>query len=135
MQRCYRCLAALFAAAPTGRSCRRYHRDGTKQHTPLAGGIITAAKKKAQAVANSSEMSEAMKLKTISKALRSNDSSNNRKQYVVAKKGQGNKGVRGGVMVDKRLKNDKRGMERAAKKRKSGKKGGLTGSKRRRHHK
>ena len=96
---------------------------------------LAAAKKKAQAVANSSEMSEAMKLKTISKALRSNDSGNNRKQYVVAKKGQGNKGVRGGVMVDKRLKNDKRGMERAAKKRKSGKKGGLTGSKRRRHHK
>ncbi len=95
---------------------------------------LAAAKKKAQAVANSSEMSEAMKLKSISKALRSNDNKTSRKQYVVAKKGQGNKGVKGGLMVDKRLKNDKRGMERAAKKRKNGKKGGMTGSKRRRHH-
>merc|ERR1711967_87838 len=96
---------------------------------------LAAAKKKALAVANSSEMSEAMKLKTISKALRSNDNKTSRKQYVVSKKGQGNKGVKGGVMVDKRLKNDKRGMERATKKRKNGKKGGMTGSKRRRHHK
>lgn len=95
---------------------------------------LAAAKKKAQALANSSEMSEAMKLKTISKALRSDDRKGNRKEYVVSKKGQGKKGVKGGVMVDKRMKNDKRGMERAAK-RKHGKKGGLTGSKRRRHHK
>ena len=96
---------------------------------------LAAARKKAQAVANSSEMSEAMKLKTISKALRSDDKKGSGKQYIVSKKGQGKKGVKGGVMVDKRMKNDKRGMERAAKKRKHGKKGGLTGSKRRRHHK
>lgn len=96
---------------------------------------LAAAKKKAQAVANSSEMSEAMKLKTISKALRTDDRKAGRKEYIVSKKGQGKKGVKGGVMVDKKMKSDKRGMERAAKKRKHGKKGGLTGSKRRRHHK
>ena len=95
---------------------------------------LAAAKKKAQSVANSSEMSEAMKLKSISKALRSDDNNTSRKQYVISKKGSGNKGVRGKVMVDKRLKNDKRGMERASKKRKNGKKGGLTGSRKRRHH-
>ena len=95
---------------------------------------LAAAKKAAQSVANSSEMSETMKLKSISKALRSNDN-NNGKKYVVAKKGQGKKGVKGSVMVDTRQKSDKRGMERAAKKRKNGKKGGLTGSKRRRNHK
>merc|ERR1712176_1572655 len=48
---------------------------------------LAAAKKKAQAVANSSDMSEAMKLKTISKALRSNDTKGKGKQYVVSKKG------------------------------------------------
>ena len=80
-------------------------------------------------------MSEAMKLKSISKALRSSDKNGaGKKEYVVAKKGLGNRGVRGATMVDKRMKNDKRAMERAGKKRKGGKKGGLTGSKRRRHH-
>merc|ERR1712107_860381 len=93
---------------------------------------LAAAKRKAQAIANSSDMSETMKLKSISKALRSNDKHATSKRYVVAKKGQGKKGGggKGTVTVDKRMKNDKRGMERAAKKRKSGKKGGLTGSKR-----
>jgi hypothetical protein len=42
--------------------------------------------------------------------------------------------VKGAKMVDKRLKTDKRSMDRATKKKKNGKKGGLTGSKRRRHH-
>ena len=93
---------------------------------------LTAAKKKAQAIAGSSEISESMKLKQISKALRSDDSKKGSKEYVVSKKGK--KGVKGAVMVDKRMKNDKRSMDRATKKRKSGKKGGLTGSKRRRHH-
>eukprot|EP00535_Pseudo-nitzschia_heimii_P007244 CAMPEP_0197175946 /NCGR_PEP_ID=MMETSP1423-20130617/2024_1 /TAXON_ID=476441 /ORGANISM="Pseudo-nitzschia heimii, Strain UNC1101" /LENGTH=1073 /DNA_ID=CAMNT_0042625217 /DNA_START=165 /DNA_END=3383 /DNA_ORIENTATION=- len=92
---------------------------------------LAAARKKAQVVANSSEMSEAMKLKSISKALRSDDRKGSGKQYIVSKKGQGKKGVKGGVMVDKKMKSDKRGMERATKKRKHGKKGGLTGSKRR----
>lgn len=95
---------------------------------------LASAKKKAQSVANSSEMSESMKLKSISKALRSDDNKGNRKEYVFSKKGDGKRGVRGGVNVDKRMMNDKRGMERAAKKRKNGKKGGMTGSKRRRHH-
>mmetsp|Transcript_19854 Transcript_19854/g.46301 ORF Transcript_19854/g.46301 Transcript_19854/m.46301 type:complete len:1079 (+) Transcript_19854:250-3486(+) len=96
---------------------------------------LAAAKKQAQAVANSSEMSESMKLKAISKALRTDDRKGGGKQLIVSKKGQGKKGVKGGVMVDKRMKNDKRGMERAANKRKHGKKGRLTGSKRRRNHK
>jgi len=96
---------------------------------------LASAKKKAQSVANSSDMSESMKLKSISKALRSDDKKAGRKEYVVSKKGQGKKGVKGGQMVDKRMKNDKRGLERASKKKKSGKKGGLTGGKKRRHHK
>jgi len=98
---------------------------------------LASAKKKAQSVANSSDMSEAMKLRSITKALRSEDKSTgkNGKNYVVTKKGQGKRGVKGGIMVDKTMKSDKRGMERAAKKRKGGKKGGLTGSKKRRNHK
>lgn len=93
---------------------------------------LASAKKKAQALAGSSEMSESMKLKQISKALRSADGKSGGKESIVSKKGK--KGVKGAVMVDKRMKNDKRSMERAQKKRKNGKKGGLTGSKRRRHH-
>jgi AdoMet-dependent rRNA methyltransferase SPB1 len=95
---------------------------------------LAAAKKKAEAVANSSEMSEAMKLKAISKAMRGNDASRPSKTYVVSKKGGGTKGGKGVKLVDKRMKNDKRAMDRATKKRKNGKKGGLTGSKRRRNH-
>lgn len=93
---------------------------------------LVAAKKKALALAGSSEMSEAMKLKQISKALRSADGKKGGKEVVVAKKGR--KGVKGAVTVDKRMKNDKRALERSTKKKKNGKKGGLTGSKRRRHH-
>jgi len=96
---------------------------------------LAAAKKKAQAVANSSEMSDSMKLKSISKALRSEDSKSSGKKYVVAKKSQGKYGVKGATLVDKRLRSDKRSMERSTKKKKDGKKGGLTGGKRRRHHK
>mmetsp|Transcript_8716 Transcript_8716/g.16460 ORF Transcript_8716/g.16460 Transcript_8716/m.16460 type:complete len:1159 (-) Transcript_8716:166-3642(-) len=95
---------------------------------------LAAAKKKAEAVANSSEMSEAMKLKAISKAMRGNDTSRPSKSYVVSKKGGGTKGGKGVKLVDKRMKNDKRAMDRATKKKKNGKKGGLTGSKRRRNH-
>jgi AdoMet-dependent rRNA methyltransferase SPB1 len=94
---------------------------------------LATAKKKAQAVASSSEMSESMKLKQISKALRSDEAKKGAsKQYVISKKGS--KGVKGATMVDKRLKSDKRSMERKQKTRKGGKKGGLTGSKRRRDH-
>ena len=95
---------------------------------------LAAAKKKAEAVANSSEMSEAMKLKAISKAMRGQDSSRPGKTYVVSKKGGKTKGGKGIKLVDKRMKNDKRSMDRAASKKKNGKKGGLTGSKRRRNH-
>jgi AdoMet-dependent rRNA methyltransferase SPB1 len=94
---------------------------------------LTAAKKKADSVANSSDMSEAMKLKSISKALRSTDGGKG-KEYVVAKKGGGNRGVKGTKMVDKRMKNDKRSMDRSTKKKRGGKKGGMTGSKKRRNH-
>lgn len=93
---------------------------------------LSAAKKKAQALAGSSEMSESMKLKQISKALRSSDGKKGGKEYMVAKKGR--KGVKGTISVDKRMKNDKRAMDRAQKKKKGGKKGGLVGSKRRRQH-
>jgi AdoMet-dependent rRNA methyltransferase SPB1 len=93
---------------------------------------LQSAKKQAEAVANSSEMSEAMKLKAISKALRGQDSKNAEKSYVVSKKGRGIKGGKGIALVDKRLKSDKRSMKRTDKKRKSGKQGGMVGSKKRR---
>eukprot|EP00979_Chaetoceros_neogracilis_P011714 scaffold2957_cov232-Chaetoceros_neogracile.AAC.6 len=99
-----------------------------------AKGKLSAAKKKAETVANSSEMSEAMKLKAISKAMRGNDSSRPSKSYVVSQKGGGTKGGKGIKLVDKRMKNDKRGLDRATKKRKNGKQGGMTGSKKRRGH-
>ena len=93
---------------------------------------LAAAKKKAEAVANNSDMSEAMKLKAISKALRSQDAKKPSKSYVVAKKGSlGAKGVK---LVDKRMKSDKRSLERAQKKRKKGKQNKMVGSKRRRNH-
>ena len=100
----------------------------------MAKAKLAAAKKKAAAVAGSSEMSETMKLKAISKALQKGGDNSKRpgKQYVVAKKGVAKQGGKGIKVVDKRMKNDKRSMDRA---KKGGKRGGLTGSKKRRHHK
>ncbi|CAB9518567.1 27S pre-rRNA (guanosine(2922)-2'-O)-methyltransferase [Seminavis robusta] len=95
---------------------------------------LAAAKKKAEAVANNSDMSEAMKLKAISKALRQQDTKKPSKTYVIAKKGR-SLGAKGVKLVDKRMKNDKRSMERAVKKGKKGKQNKMTGSKMRRHHK
>ncbi|GMI13933.1 hypothetical protein TrVE_jg908 [Triparma verrucosa] len=93
---------------------------------------LKAAKKKAEQVAQSSEMSETQKLKAISKAMKGRQGGEGSgKTYVVAKKNGGKQGGKGVKLVDKRLKSDKRGMDRAKKK---GKKGGLTGGKRRRHH-
>ena len=77
---------------------------------------LAAAKKKAAAVANSSDMSEAMKLKAISKAMRGHSSDTPKKRIVVAKKGGKTKGGRGVKLVDRRLKNDTRSMKRAEKK-------------------
>lgn len=96
---------------------------------------LAAAKKQADSVANNPDMSEAMKLKAISKALRGQESKKPSKTYVVAKKGRGNVGAKGVKVVDKRLKSDKRAMERSEKKRRKGKQGGLVGSKKRRNHK
>jgi AdoMet-dependent rRNA methyltransferase SPB1 len=102
---------------------------------------LAAAKKQAEAVANSNDMSEAMKLKAISKALTSgkNVGSNKKgagKKYVVAKKGRGNiGGVKGAKVVDKRMKKEKRATDRIEKTKKKGKQNGLTGSKKRRNHK
>jgi AdoMet-dependent rRNA methyltransferase SPB1 len=109
--------------------------EARARKSKMAKTKLAAAKKKAEAVANSSEMSEAMKLKAISKAMRGKEASRPGKTYVVSKKGGGNKGGKGIKLVDKREKNDKRALERINKKKKHGKKGGLTGSKRRRHHK
>ena len=87
-----------------------------------ASSALKAAKAKAAAVANSAEMSEAQKLKAISKAMRGHDTAAPGKQYVVATK-QGNRGGKGVKLVDKREKCDKRAMKRAASKKKgSGKK-------------
>ena len=109
--------------------------EARARKSKMARAKLAAAKKKAEAVANSSEMSETMKLKAISKAMRGKEASKPGKTYVVSKKGGKSKGGKGIKLVDKREKNDKRGMERATKKKKLGKKGGLTGSKRRRNHK
>ena len=76
---------------------------------------LEAAKKQAAVVANSTEMTESMKLKAISKALRGQESKRPSKTYVVAKKGRGNAGVKGVKFVDKRMKSDKRAQKRIAK--------------------
>ena len=101
----------------------------------MAKTKLAAARRKAEAVANSGEMSEAMKLKAISKAMRGKEAKKPGKTYVVSKKGGGTRGAKGVKLVDRREKNDKRAMERITKRKKSGKKGGLTGGKRRRNHK
>jgi AdoMet-dependent rRNA methyltransferase SPB1 len=75
---------------------------------------LAAAKKKAQALVGSSDMSEAMKLKQISKALRSADVKKGGREKIVSKKGR--KGVKGASMVDKRMKCDTRSMKRAEEK-------------------
>lgn len=106
--------------------------EARSRKNKMAKVKLAAAKKKAESVANSSEMSEATKLKAISKAMRGKEASRPGKTYVVSKKGGGSKGGKGVKLVDKREKSDKRSMERATKNKK---KGGLTGSKRRRHHK
>ena len=90
---------------------------------------LAAAKKKAESVANATEMTESMKLKAISKALRVQETKKPGKTYVVAKKGRANKVVKGAMLVDKRMKSDKRSMARAEKKRTKGKQN------KRRHHK
>ena len=109
--------------------------EARARKSKMAKNKLAAAKKKVEAVANSSEMSEAMKLKAISKAMRGKEASRPGKTYVVSKKGGGTRGGKGIKLVDKREKSDKRAAERIAKKKKHGKKGGLTGSKRRRNHK
>lgn len=108
--------------------------EARARKTKRAKQKLTAAKKKAETVANNPDMSEATKLKAISKAMRGQDSSRPSKTYVVAKKGNA-KGGKGIKLVDSRMKNDKRSMDRSTKKKKHGKKGGLTGSKRRKNHK
>lgn len=118
------------AAKPIAKVAEARARKNKMAKTKLA-----AAKKKAEAVANSNEMSEAQKLKAISKAMRGKEASRPGKTYVVSKKGGASKGGKGIKLVDKRERSDKRGLERKTKQKKSGKKGGLTGSKKRRHHK
>jgi hypothetical protein len=57
-----------------------------------------------------------MKLKAISKALRGQETRKPSKTYVVAKKGRASKYAKKGVkMVDRRMKSDKRGMDRKEK--------------------
>ena len=109
--------------------------EARARKSKMAKNKLAAAKKKAESVANSSEMSETMKLKAISKAMRGKEASRPGKTYVVSQKGGGSKGGKGIKLVDKREKSDKRATERITKKKKHGKKGGMTGSKRRRNHK
>ena len=109
--------------------------EARARKSKMARVKLAAAKKKAEAVSNSNEMSEAMKLRAISKAMRGKEAAKPGKTYVVSRKGGNNRGGKGVKLVDKRERNDKRAMERKAGKKKHGKKGGMTGSKRRRHHK
>ncbi|GKY95483.1 AdoMet-dependent rRNA methyltransferase spb1 [Mayamaea pseudoterrestris] len=96
---------------------------------------LAAAKKQAEGIANSSELSDAMKLKAISKALRGKEVKRPSKTYVVAKKGRGSSTSKAGTkQVDKRMKSDKRAATKIQKKAKHGKQNGMTGSKKRRHH-
>jgi AdoMet-dependent rRNA methyltransferase SPB1 len=81
---------------------------------------LASAKKQAEAVANSTEMSEAMKLRAISKALRGKDTKKPGKKYVVAKKGITGKGAKGVKVVDKRMKSDTRALQRIEKRKKNG---------------
>ena len=113
----------LIKKVAEARACKRKHLQKK----------IAAAKTKSLQIANS-EMSESLKLNAISKAMRGSEMKKPQKQYVVSKKGGSTKGRKGMTLVDKRLKNDKRATERKNKKRKKGKQGGLTGSKKRRHH-
>ena len=76
---------------------------------------LTAAKKQAESIANSSDLTESMKLKAISKALRGQTTKRPSKSYVVAKKGRGGKVGKNVKVVDKRMKSDKRGLDRAEK--------------------
>jgi len=98
---------------------------------------LSAAKKKAESIANS-EMTEALKLKAISKAMRGQEAKKPEKRYVVAKRAstaKGAGGAKGVKLVDKRMRSDKRGNERAEKRKKGkGVGGGYVGSKKRRHH-
>ena len=90
--------------------------EARARKTRRAQAKLAAAKKQAESIANSSELSESMKLKAISKALRGQASKRPGKTYVVAKKGRGGKiGGKNVKVVDKRMKSDKRGLERAEK--------------------
>mmetsp|Transcript_7282 Transcript_7282/g.8378 ORF Transcript_7282/g.8378 Transcript_7282/m.8378 type:complete len:104 (+) Transcript_7282:76-387(+) len=102
----------------------------------MARSKLSAARKKAESAANNWEMMEAMKLRAISKAMRGEKGNDTRpgRKYVVSMKGGASKGGKGIKLVDKRERSDKRGLERATNKKKNGKKGGLTGSKKRRQH-
>jgi AdoMet-dependent rRNA methyltransferase SPB1 len=93
--------------------------EARARKTRRAKTKLAAAKKQAESIANSSEISESMKLKAISKALRGQTAQKPGKTYVVAKKGRGGKaGGKGVKVVDKRMICDKRGLERAEKRKK-----------------
>jgi AdoMet-dependent rRNA methyltransferase SPB1 len=98
------------AAKPIAKVAEARARKTRRAHMKLA-----AAKKQAESIANSSELSESMKLKAISKALRGQPTKRPGKTYVVARKGGGKVGGKNVKVVDKRMKSDKRGMERAEK--------------------
>lgn len=83
---------------------------------------LKLAKKKATDIANLPDMSTREKLKSIEKTLKGAEMKKSNKVYVVSTRGgkkdaQNNKGKGKIKMVDARMKSDKRGMERAQKKR------------------
>ena len=90
--------------------------EARARKTRRAQAKLSAAKKQAESIANSADLSESMKLKAISKALRGQTAKRPGKTYVVAKKGRTGKiGGKNVKVVDKRMKSDQRGMERAEK--------------------
>lgn len=94
--------------------------EARARKTRRAQAKLAAAKKQAESIANSSDLSESAKLKAISKALRGQTTKRPGKTYVVAKKGRGGKPGKNVKLVDKRMKSDKRGMERAQKRKGKG---------------
>ena len=110
----------------------RFQKTGTKEIKKVAEARmrkrkraqlkLKAAKKQANVMAESNEVSERQKLKAISKAMKANKIDKPGKVYVVTRKtSNGSTGTSSGAkgkmkFVDKRLRNDTRAMKRHEKK-------------------
>ncbi|KAJ3673708.1 hypothetical protein LUZ60_005700 [Juncus effusus] len=78
----------------------------------VAAKQLLKAKKKADVIADQADISEVSKNKMIEKLYRKAAPKKPEKEYVVAKKGVRNRAGKGKVLVDRRMKKDKRAEER-----------------------